>query len=387
MKNIALLGSTGSIGTQTLEVVSQFPDLFKVIGLAAGSNIKLLKQQVLKFHPKEISVKDKRGAQVLQKDLKSDNLKVYFGDEGNKKVATNLKVQTVVVATPGLFGIVPTLAAIKEGKTIALATKEVLVSAGEIVTKEAKRRKVQILPIDSEHSAIFQCIEVKTTQEIATIYLTCSGGPFRTMTLKELRGVKANQALKHPTWNMGKKITIDSATLINKGFEVIEAMWLFKVPINKIKVIVHPQSVIHSAVEFVDGSIIAQMGPPDMRLPIQYALLYPQSRRHNDFRRFRFKEYPTLSFEEPNMKKFPCLSLAYQAARLGGTHTAVLTAANDIAVEAFLQNELSFYGVPNVIESTLSKHVSKQHPSVEEILEVDLWARSTAKRLIAKYSI
>ncbi len=382
MKNIALLGSTGSIGTQTLNVVSQFPDSFKITGLAAGSNIQLLKQQVSKFHPKEISVKDEGDAAILQKDFKKDNLKIYFGDEGLVRVATNPKVQTVVVATSGLAGIEPTLAAIGAHKTVALATKEVLVSAGEVVTREVKKRKVKILPIDSEHSAIFQCLEGKSTQEISTIYLTCSGGPFRAKTLKELKKVTASQALKHPTWSMGKKITIDSATLMNKGFEIIEAMWLFKVPLPKIKVVVHPQSVVHSAVEFVDGSIIAQIGPADMRLPIQYALLYPQERRRNDFKRFRFSDYPALSFEEPNLGKFPCLSLAYQAAKLGGTYSAVLTAANDVAVDAFLKDKLSFYGISRVIEETLAKHRNIKHPKIEEVLESDLWTRKTAEQLV-----
>jgi len=382
MKNIALLGSTGSVGTQTLDVVSQFPDSFKVTGLAAGSNIRLLKQQVSKFHPKEISVKDEGDAAILQKDFKKDNLKVYFGDEGIVRVATNPRVETVVVATSGLAGIKPTLAAIRAQKTVALATKEVLVSAGSVVIPEIKKKKIKLLPIDSEHSAIFQCLEGKNTQEIETIYLTCSGGPFRTKTFKELKNVKASQALKHPTWSMGKKITIDSATLMNKGFEIIEAMWLFGVPLSKIKVVVHPQSVVHSAVEFVDGSLLAQLGPADMRLPIQYALLYPQSRRQNDFRRFRFSDYPALSFEEPNLDKFPCLGLAYQAARLGGTYSAVLTAANDVAVEAFLKDELSFYGIPRIIETTLAKHRNKNHPKIEEILESDLWARKTAGQLV-----
>ena len=382
MKNIALLGSTGSIGTQTLDVVSQFPDSFKVTGLAAGSNIQLLKQQVSKFHPKEISVKDERDAAILQKDFKKGNLKVFFGDEGIVRVATNPRVETVAVATSGLAGIKPTLAAIRAHKTVALATKEVLVSAGSVVITEIKKKKVKLLPIDSEHSAIFQCLEGKSTQEIATIYLTCSGGPFRTKTFKELKNVKASQALKHPTWNMGKKITIDSATLMNKGFEIIEAMWLFKVPLAKIKVIVHPQSVIHSAVEFVDGSIIAQLGPADMRLPIQHALFYPHERRPNNFKRFRFSDYPALSFEELDLDKFPCLALAYQAARLGGTCCAVLTAANDVAVEAFLKDELSFYGIPRVIETILAKHRNKKHPKIEEILESDLWARKTAGQLV-----
>lgn len=386
MRNIAVLGSTGSIGTQTLDVVRQFPDLFKIYGLAAGSNIELLKQQIREFSPCDVSIKDEKNARLLQKDLRLGKLNIYFGDKGNEKVAASLKVDTVVIATPGLAGISPTLAAIRAGKTIALATKEVLVAAGEVVTLEAKRKNVQILPIDSEHSAIFQCLEGRSIGEIQTIYLTCSGGPFRKKTLKELRGATADEALKHPTWNMGRKITIDCATLMNKGFEVIEAMWLFGVPQDKIKVIIHPQSVIHSAVEFVDGSLLAQIGPADMRLPIQYALLYPDKRRGNNFRRFAFTQDSSLSFEEPDLKKLPCLALAYQSAVQGGTSTAVLTAANDIAVAAFLKKELPFYGIPNVIELTLAKHSVKQHPSVEEILSVDLWARSYAKELVKKYS-
>ncbi|OGD98235.1 1-deoxy-D-xylulose-5-phosphate reductoisomerase [Candidatus Curtissbacteria bacterium RIFCSPHIGHO2_12_41_11] len=375
--NISILGSTGSIGTQTLNVVDQFKNSFNVAGLAAGGNLKLLRKQIRKYHPKAVSVIRKEDARLLGKS--------YFGDEGNCLVATLPKVDKVVVATPGLAGIKPTLAAIKSKKTVALATKEVLVAAGGIVTREAAKNKVKILPIDSEHSAIFQCLEGRTLYEIKRIILTASGGPFRGKKLKDLKNIRPEQALAHPNWKMGAKITIDSATLMNKGFEVCEAMWLFGVPLSAITVIIHPQSVIHSAVEFVDGSIIAQIGPSDMRLPIQFALLYPGKRQKNNFRRFSFDDFSTLSFEEPDTKTFRCLDLAYRAIKIGKTATAVLTAANDIAVEAFLAKKLPFWRIPDVVESTLLVHKNREYSSLSEILEVDSWARNKAHEFVVKF--
>src|SRR3989344_3414059 len=374
--NISILGSTGSVGTQTLEVVDQFKNQLKVVGLAAGGNLGLLQKQIKKYRPKVVSVKTEEDAKKLG---------VWWGDEGNCKVATVSQANKVVIATPGLAGIKPTLAAIRAKKTIALATKEVLVAAGGIVTQEAAKNNVKILPIDSEHSAIFQCLEGREISEVKRIILTASGGPFRGMKPKQLKNIKPKQALKHPNWKMGAKITIDSATLMNKGFEVIEAMWLFGVSLEKIKVIVHPQSVIHSAVEFIDGSIIAQMGPSDMRLPIQFALLYPGKRQENNFRRFSFGDYPSLSFEEPDIKTFRCLGLAFQAISVGKTATAVLTAANDIAVGAFLSGRLSFLRIPDVVESTLSAHTPKSFSELNEILEVDTWARSKAHEFVVKF--
>lgn len=379
---LAILGSTGSIGTQTLEVVSQFKNLLNVAGLAAGGNLSLLEKQIQKYHPEAVSVRKEDDALILRK---SKRAKVYFGDPGNCTVATLPSVDKVVIATPGLAGIKPTLAAIKKRKTIALATKEVLVAAGDLVTREAKKNKVNILPIDSEHSAIFQSLQGRDISEVKRIILTASGGPFRGKKLSDLKNIKPEQALRHPNWKMGAKITIDSATLMNKGFEVIEAMWLFGVPIEQIKVVVHPQSIIHSAVEFVDGSIIAQLGPSDMRLPIQFALLYPGKRQVNNFRRFSFSEFPNLSFEEPDLKTFSCLDLAFSAIRAGRTATAVLTVANDVAVAAFLAGKLPFWRIPDVVESTLVSHTPKKYSSLAEILEVDSWARNKAAGFVVKF--
>ncbi len=379
--NISILGSTGSIGTQTLEVVSAHPGKLKVLGLSAGSNTHLLKQQIKKFKPKEVSVKSEEDT----KRLLGKSSKISFGDKGNINVATLKGVDKVVIATPGLAGIAPTLAAISAKKTIALATKEVLVAAGELVVSEAKKRKIDLLPIDSEHSAIFQCIAGRSASEIKKVILTCSGGPFKGMKPKQLKKITPAQALAHPTWKMGQKITIDSATLMNKGFEVIEAMWLFGIPLSKIEVVVHPQSIIHSAVEFVDGSIIAQMGASDMRLPIQYALFYPGKRLENNFRRFSFSDSRGLSFEEPDRKTFRCLDLAFKAIGEGKTAPAVLTAANDVAVEAFLDGRLSFLGISDVIESTLYAYSPKKYSNLEELLVADAWARDKAAQYVVKF--
>lgn len=375
--NLSILGSTGSIGTQTLEVVDKFKNSFNVLGLAAGGNLKLLRKQIRRYHPKAISVKKEGDARLLGK--------AYFGDDGNCQVATLPQVDKVVIATPGLAGIKPTLAAIRSKKTIALATKEVLVAAGELVTREAAKNNVKILPIDSEHSAIFQCLEGRTLNEVKRIILTASGGPFRGKKPKDLKNIQPEQALAHPNWKMGAKITIDSATLMNKGFEVIEAMWLFGVPLSKITVIIHSQSVIHSAVEFVDGSIIAQIGPSDMRLPIQFALFYPGKRQKNNFRRFSFADFSTLSFEESDTKTFRCLNLAYRAIVAGKTAPAVLTAANDVAVEAFLAEKLPFWRIPDVVESTLVAHKNRGYSQLAEILQVDSWARDRAREFVVKF--
>lgn len=354
--------------------------MLKSPALAAGSNIGLLLAQIKKLSPEIVSVKEESDAMLLRKKSKKAN--VLWGEEGNIAVATNGKADRVVVATPGFPGIKPTLAAIRKNKTIALATKEVLVSAGSVITQEAKAKNVPILPIDSEHSAIFQCLEGKTVDDISRIILTCSGGPFRGSKPKDLKKVTVEQALKHPSWRMGKKITIDSATLMNKGFEVIEAFWLFGVPFEKIKVVVHPQSVVHSAVEFLDGTIIAQIGPADMRLPIQYALFYPEKRKPNKFKRFRFDDYPNLSFEHPDKKTFRCLALAYEAGKAGGTYPAVLNAANDVAVESFFAGCLPFYQIPGLIEKVLEKHTGTNNPDLEKIIEADKWARARAGEII-----
>ncbi len=380
--NISILGSTGSIGTQTLSVVDEFKNSIKVAGIAAGESVDKVREQIKTYHPKAVSVKRQEDAKLLRS---KKGPRIGWGDAGNCAVATLATVDKVVIATPGLAGIKPTLAAIKSKKTIALATKEVLVAAGDIVMGEAAKHKVKILPVDSEHSAIFQCFEGRTVGEVKRIFLTASGGPFRGKKLKDLKSVKVEQALAHPNWKMGRKITIDSATLMNKGFEVIEAMWLFGVPLSKITVVVHPQSIIHSAVEFLDGSIIAQVGPSDMRLPIQYALLYPGRRQANSFKRFSFSDFGALSFEEPDRKTFRCLDLASKAVAIGKTAPAVLTAANDVAVEAFLLEQLPYLKIPDVIESTLAAHKPRRYSSIEEILEADTWAREEASKFVIKF--
>lgn len=381
--NISILGSTGSIGTQTLSVVDEFKNSIKVVGISAGESIDKVREQTRKYHPKAVSVKKEEDAKFFRP---KKGLRVGWGDSGNCMVATLPGADKVVIATPGLAGIKPTLAAITAKKTIALATKEVLVAAGDLVTREAKNHNVEIVPIDSEHSAIFQSLGERSIDEVKNVIITASGGPFRGKKPKDLKNIKVEQALAHPNWKMGRKITIDSATLMNKGFEVIEAMWLFGVPLSKIKVVVHPQSVIHSAVEFIDGSIIAQIGPSDMRLPIQFALFYPGKRRVNSFKKFSFGDYPNLSFEEPDIKTFRCLGLAYRVIKEGKTAPAVLTAANDIAVEAFLNGNLPFLRIPDVVESVLDRHAPKRYKTLEEILAVDSWAREEALKFTIKFS-
>lgn len=384
LTNISVLGSTGSIGTQTLDVLRAHKTVLKTRGLSAGNNLFLLKKQALTCLPDLISVETEANALVLRRQLQK-KIEVLWGEEGNIAVATLPKTERVVIATPGLPGIKPTLAAIRKKKIIALATKEVLVSAGSVITQEAKKQGSRILPIDSEHSAIFQCLQGRKTEEISRIFLTCSGGPFRGYKNKDLKKVTVEQALKHPSWKMGRKITVDSATLMNKGFEVIEAHWLFGVPYDKIKVIVHPQSVIHSAVEFTDGTIIAQIGPADMRLPIQYALFYPNKSLTNNFKRFRFDDYPNITFEHPDKKTFRCLDLAYQAGMSGGTYPAVLNAANDVCVSSFLDGKLAFHHIWPTLEKVMEKHKTTHNPDLEDILEADSWGRAEATRLIEKY--
>lgn len=385
LTNVSVLGSTGSIGTQTLDVLRANKTYLKTLGLSAGSNLQLLKKQVLAYSPDLISVETEASALVLRKQLMK-KVEVLWGEEGNIAVATLPKTKRVVVATPGLPGIKPTLYAIRKKKIIALATKEVLVSAGAVITQEVKKYGAQILPVDSEHSAIFQCLQGRKPEEISRIFLTCSGGPFRGMKEKDLKKVTVAQALKHPTWKMGQKITIDSATLMNKGFEVIEAHWLFGVPYDKIKVILHPQSVVHSAVEFTDGTIIAQIGPSDMRLPIQYALFYPSKSLTNKFKRFRFDDYPNMTFEHPDKETFRCLDLAYRVGKAGGTYPAVLNGANDIAVSSFLAGRLPFYAIWTTLEKVLENHRVIRNPDLEDILESDSWARVEANRLIDKHA-
>jgi len=378
MKRLAVLGSTGSIGRQTLEVVRSYPDRFQVIALAAGGNVELLAKQIGEFQPRLVAVGATDSAQRLR-------------DAGHElssleELASHPDVDLLVVAISGKAGLSPTLAAIEAGKSIALATKEALVMAGEIVTAEAKRCSAQILPIDSEPSAIWQCLRGEGNR-IAKLILTASGGPFRHLSREALSKVTPQQALVHPTWRMGPKVTIDSATLMNKGFEVIEARWLFNVPSDDIEIVIHPQSIVHSMVEFADGSIKAQLGPPDMRLPIQYALFYPE-RPSSKLPRLDFSfsnssnasNISALTFEPPDLEKFPCLKLALEAGRKGGTYPAVLSAADDVAVELFLEHRIGFLDIAKLVEEAMEEHRSIPNPSLEEILAADAWARERVKR-------
>jgi len=371
MKRLAILGSTGSIGQQTLDVVRSYLDRFQVIALAAGGNVELLARQVKEFQPKLVAVGSTASAERLPGD--------GYEFSSLEEIASHPHVDLLVVAISGKAGLGPTLAAIKAGKSIALATKEALVMAGEIVTAEARRSGAQILPIDSEPSAIWQCLRGEG-RSIARLILTASGGPFRQLTWDELAAVTPEQALNHPTWKMGKKITIDSATMMNKGFEVIEAHWLFDVPSENIEVAIHPQSIVHSFVEFVDGSVKAELSLPDMRLPIQYALFYPE-RPHSELPRLDIANMGPLTFEPPDLGKFPCLRLALEAGRKGGTYPAVLAAADEIGVELFLQRRIRFVDIARVVEEALERHQSISHPTLEQIMAADAWARESVLRM------
>lgn len=370
VKRLAILGSTGSIGQQTLDVVRSFPDRFRVVGLGAGRNSALLTEQIEEFQPKLVSIDSANSSEILH-GLKCELLS---GDE----LVASPNVDLVVMAMSGKAGLDPTLAAIRAKKSIALATKEVLVMAGGIITAEAKKHGVQILPIDSEPSAIWQCLRGEE-QQLTRLILTASGGPFRHLSTEELEKVTPQQALAHPTWRMGSKITIDSATLMNKGFEAIEISWLFDVPIDNIEIVIHPQSIIHSMVEFADGSIKAQMSPPDMRLPIQYALLYPE-RLPNNFPHLDLSSTNSLTFEPPDGEQFPCLNLALDASRKGGTYPAVLSTADEVAVALFLEERISFTDIPKLVAEALEEHHSTLHPSLEDVLAADNWARRRVYR-------
>ena len=380
MKKISILGSTGSIGTQTLDVVRKNPDKFKVIAISANSSVDLLLEQIIEFKPKYVAVYNETSAKKLKERIPSNiNIEVLSGMEGLKTISSLDEIDVLLTAIVGMIGLVPTLCAIRNGKTIALANKETLVTAGKLVMSEAKKYNVDILPVDSEHSAIFQCLNGE--KNIDKIILTASGGPFRGKSKEELLNVTKNEALKHPNWSMGRKISIDSSTLMNKGLEVIEAKWLFDVDYKDIDVVVHPQSIIHSMVQFNDSSIIAQMGRPDMRLPIQYALTYPD-RMLNDFERLDFTKFSTFTFEKPDLETFPCLKLAFDCLKMGGTYCAVLNAANEVLVNEFLEDKIGFYDIPYYIEKTLQAHNSIEDPTLEEILEVDRWAREYVKKSI-----
>ena len=369
MKYITILGSTGSIGTQTLDVVRSNKDI-KVVALGAGSNIKLLEQQIREFKPEVVSVWDEEKAKQLKENIQDLDTKVVSGMEGLIEISTIETVEIVVTAIVGMIGIRPTISAILAGKHIALANKETLVTAGHIIMPLAKEKNVKILPVDSEHSAIFQCLNGENEKEIDKILLTASGGPFRNFTREQMKHVQVEHALKHPNWSMGRKITIDSSTMINKGLEVMEAKWLFDVDFDNIEVVVQPQSVIHSMVQFVDGGIMAQLGTPDMRLPIQYALYYPE-RRYLGGDRIDFTSLGQLTFEKPNMENFRGLQLAYEAGRKGGNAPTIFNAANEKAVELFLDRKIAYLEIPEMIEECMKQLQFRNNPSVEEILTTE----------------
>ena len=374
MKKIGILGSTGSIGTQTLEIVRSNPDL-QVIALAAGSNVSLMEQQVREFHPMLAVMGSEEAATDLKNRIADTDTRVSAGVEGMLELAILPQMEVLVTAIVGMIGIRPTIAAIKAGKTIALANKETLVTAGHIIMPLAKEKGVSILPVDSEHSAIFQSMHGENRERVSKILLTASGGPFRGKKTEELQDITVEDALKHPNWSMGRKITVDSATLVNKGLEVMEAKWLFDVEPEQIQVVVHPQSIIHSMVEYVDGGIMAQLGMPDMKLPIQYALFYPD-RRPMDGRRVDFFALKSISFEEPDIKTFRGLQLAYDAIAAGGSMPTVFNAANEKAVGLFLDKKIRFLAIYDLIQGAMEQHKVIANPTVDEILEAEAQAHA-----------
>lgn len=370
MKKIALLGSTGSIGTQTLDVVRHYPNDFQVTALAASSNITRLEEQIREFKPKMAVVFNEAKALELKHNIRDLEVEVLSGMDGLLAAATEESADIVLTAVVGMIGIRPTIAAIEAGKDIALANKETLVTAGHLIMPLAKEKGVKILPVDSEHSAIFQCLQGENRGQIHKILLTASGGPFRGRTLDQMRDIQVEDALKHPNWVMGRKITIDSATMVNKGLEVIEARWLFDVGLDQIQVVIHPESVIHSAVEFEDSAVIAQLGTPDMRLPIQYALFYPDRKPLGGEWLDLFK-LGSLHFEQPNLEVFRGLQLAYDALNIGGSMPTVFNAANEMAVAKFLDRKIKFLDIPEIIGEAMKKHTAVKSPSLEEILETE----------------
>ena len=382
MRKISILGSTGSIGTQTLEVVENLKDI-KVMAITGNSNIGLLEKQARKFQPELVAVMDENNAEILKEKLSDLHIRVVSGMDGLVEAATYEGVDIVVTSVVGNVGLKPTFEAIRAGKNIALANKETLVSAGQLVMDLAKKHNINIYPVDSEHSAIFQSLQGNEGSKIERILLTASGGPFRGKKREELLNVTAADALKHPNWSMGNKITIDSATLMNKGLEVMEAKWLFGVDVDQIEVLVHPQSIVHSAVEYEDGAIVAQLGEPDMRVPIQYALTYPK-RVKNPFPRVDFTQRNNLTFDKPDMETFKCLSLAYRALKTGGTLPAVLNGANEVAVARFLKGDIGFLDIPELIEQTMDAYTVKYEYTLEDLLEADAWAKDYAAKVSFK---
>ncbi|HRH45326.1 MAG TPA: 1-deoxy-D-xylulose-5-phosphate reductoisomerase [Pyrinomonadaceae bacterium] len=384
MKSISILGSTGSIGVNTLKVVEHLKDEFRIVALGAGSNVEILAEQIKQFQPELVAVKDENCAQKLLENLhriEAKTPRIELSEKGLIDVATHEQAEIVVSATVGAVGFVPTLRAIESGKRIALANKETLVMAGELMTTAAEKFGAEILPVDSEHNALHQCLRGETKVEVKRLILTASGGPFRTKSKAEIENATIEEALNHPNWKMGAKITIDSATLMNKGLEVIEAHWLFGFSADEISVIVHPQSVIHSMVELVDSSIIAQLGVTDMKHAIQYALTYP-NRKESCLESLDFTKVTNLQFEQPDLEKFPCLALAYRALRAGGTLPAVLNAANEISVQAFLDGKIRLSEIAQINETVMNLHEIKSANSLETILLADTWARESARKML-----
>lgn len=382
MKKISILGSTGSIGTQALDVVRNNKE-FKVLALSTNKNIDLLEKQALEFKPELVSVGSKKDSLILKERLRPYNIKVSYGMEGLIQVASENDADILLNSVVGMIGLKPTMKAIESGKTIALANKETLVTGGEIVMRELKKRNVSMIPVDSEHSAIFQCLKSGNKEEVEKIIITASGGPFRGRSKSDIEKVTLKDALNHPNWEMGRKITIDSATLMNKGLEIIEAKWLFDVELDKIEAIVHPQSIIHSMVEFVDGSVIAQMGEPDMRVPIQYALTYPK-RTPSNVKKLNLLESNNLTFETPDTEVFPCLNLAIDSINLGGTMPTVLNASNEVAVEYFLNEKIKFVDIPLIVKKSMDLHKNIINPSLDDIINSDRETRENVINFLGK---
>lgn len=383
IKRISILGSTGSIGRNALDIVLRHKDLFKIVALTAGKNITLLEEQIKTFSPEVVAVADEEAAKELQRKLGSKNpsLRMLSGNGGVAEAAGSNNSDFVLSAIVGAAGLIPTMSAIRSGKTIGLANKETLVMAGRIVTEEAKKHKVKILPVDSEHSAIFQCIEGRKKSDLRRIILTASGGPFAFRSIEELNDIEPEDALKHPSWRMGKKISIDSATLMNKGFEMIEAHYLFGLPPERIDILIHPQSIVHSIVEFSDRSCIAQLSMPDMKGPIAYALSYPE-RLKDVVKGLHLDKVESLIFKKPDNLCFPCLSYAYKAMELKGTMPSVLNAANEVAVEAFLKGKIKFAEIPDVIRKSMESHDVVPDNELDDVIEADRWARRKAQEII-----
>lgn len=381
MRTIALLGSTGSIGVNTLDLVRQFPDRFKIYGLVAGRNLELLAKQIKEFSPRCVAIKNEEDLSRLRGLIGRRRVEILWGEDGASAVATASEVEVVVAAIVGAAGLMPTLSAVKAGKEIALANKEALVMAGELFVEAAKKKGIRLLPVDSEHSAIFQCLEGNRRDEVDKLILTASGGPFLHTPLKRLDKVTVEQALKHPNWKMGRKITIDSATMMNKGLEIVEARWEFDMEPNRIDVVIHPQSVVHSMVRYQDGAVIAQLGVPDMRIPIAYALAYPH-RLKGQWEALELTRHPELNFLPVEKKRFPALGLAYEALSEGGTMPAVLNAANEVVVAAFLERKIGFRDIHRVIDKTMQGHAARRPRVINDIVDVDRWARAKASSLI-----